>query len=67
MPPDAERIGEIREWLTKAQTDLSAGRHLLLADKPFTGDAAFHAQQATEKTLKAFLSWHDVPFGKLTI
>ena len=31
---------------------------------PLTGDAAFHCQQAAEKTLKAFLSWSDVPFRK---
>lgn len=24
----------------------------------------FHAQQAAEKSLKAFLTWHDIPFRK---
>ena len=24
----------------------------------------FHAQQAAEKSMKAFLAWHDVPFRK---
>ena len=28
------------------------------------GDVLFHAQQAAEKSLKAFLAWHDVPFRK---
>jgi HEPN domain-containing protein len=28
------------------------------------GDVMFHAQQAAEKTMKAFLAWHDVPFRK---
>jgi HEPN domain-containing protein len=27
-------------------------------------DIAFHAQQAAEKSLEAFLAWHDVPFRK---
>ena len=25
----------------------------------------FHCQQAAEKILKAFLTWHDQPFGKI--
>jgi HEPN domain-containing protein len=28
------------------------------------GDILFHAQQAAEKAMKAFLAWHDVPFRK---
>jgi HEPN domain-containing protein len=36
----------------------------LTAVPPFTADAVFRAQQAAEKTLKGFLAWHDVPFGK---
>ena len=31
---------------------------------PLAGDAAFHCQQASEKALKAFLAWRDVPFRK---
>jgi HEPN domain-containing protein len=27
-------------------------------------DVVFHAQQATEKAMKAFLAWRDVPFRK---
>jgi len=37
---------------------------LLEADAPLPGVAAFHAQQAAEKSLKAFLYWHEVPFRK---
>jgi len=44
--------------------DLRAAEHLLVAQPPLTGLALFHAQQAVEKTLKAFLSWHDIPFRK---
>jgi HEPN domain-containing protein len=36
----------------------------LAASPPLLGDAAFHCQQATEKALKAFLTWHDRPFRK---
>jgi HEPN domain-containing protein len=28
------------------------------------GDATFHCQQAVEKTIKAFLTWHDRAFRK---
>lgn len=49
MPPDSDRI---------------AAEVLLAADPPLLGESAYHCQQAAEKALKGFLSWHDVPFGK---
>jgi len=64
MPPDAARIAETREWLSKAGIDLRAAEHDRTAAPPITGDMVFHAQQVAEKALKAFLSWHDVPFRK---
>lgn len=64
MPIDPERALEVGGWLTKARMDLEAGAHLLSADLPFTASAVFHAQQAAEKSLKAFLTWHDLPFRK---
>ena len=36
----------------------------LLAKPPLTGGAAFHAQLAAEKALKALLAWRDRPFRK---
>ena len=33
-------------------------------DPPFAEDIVFHSQQAVEKSLKAFLSWHVLPFRK---
>ncbi|MCC7293484.1 MAG: HEPN domain-containing protein [Phycisphaerales bacterium] len=44
----------------KAHNDLRAARHMLTANPPFTEEAAFHSQQAAEKSLKGFLYWHDV-------
>ena len=64
MLPDRARIEDTKTWLTKASSDLAAGAHDLKAVPPFAGDATFHAQQAGEKAFKAFLAWHDVPFGK---
>ena len=31
---------------------------------PLTADIVFHAQQLAEKSLKAFLAWHDQEFRK---
>jgi HEPN domain-containing protein len=65
MAPDNARIEDVRAWLQKAALDLRAAEHGMAA--PETGlwsDVVFHAQQAAEKSLKAFLAWHDVPFRK---
>ena len=64
MAVDPERVAEVDEWLAKANGDLRGASVDLAAAPPLTGDAMFHAQQGTEKALKAFLSWHDVPFRK---
>lgn len=64
MPLDPERVKEVREWFRKASEDLRAAIVDLAAQPPLTGDAAFHSQQAAEKAIKGFLSWHDQPFGK---
>jgi HEPN domain-containing protein len=64
MLHDPARVEDTRTWLTRAASDLAAGAHDLTAEPPFAGDAVFHAQQAAEKSLKGFLAWHDVPFGK---
>lgn len=65
MPPDEARAEDAAAWLEKAALNLRAAAHDLSApDAALYADAAFHAQQAAEKTLKAFLAWHDVPFRK---
>jgi len=48
-----------REWLDRAQDDLNAA-HALLNYPDLTHVAAFHAQQATEKALKALLEEYDL-------
>lgn len=50
--------------LLKAAKDLATADCELCAEPPFTEDIVFHAQQAAEKSLKAFLSWHNIPFRK---
>lgn len=43
---------------------MGVARHLLDQKTPFRGAIGFHAQQAAEKFLKAFLVWHQVEFPK---
>ena len=64
MPYDPALVAEVRAWLTKAGKDLATAEYELRADPPFTDDIVFHAQQAAEKSLKGFLSWHRIPFRK---
>ena len=64
MPHDPALVAEVRAWLSKGGKDLAAAEYELQADPPFADDIVFHAQQASEKSLKAFLSWHRVPFRK---
>jgi len=64
MPHDPALAAEVRGWLSKAGKDLAAAAYELQAKPPFADDIVFHAQQAAEKSLKAFLSWHRVPFRK---
>lgn len=64
MPHDPALVAEVRGWLLKAHKDLAAAQYELLADPPFADDIVFHAQQAAKKSMKAFLSWHHIPFRK---
>jgi HEPN domain-containing protein len=64
MQADPGRIAETREWLSRAALDLRAAEFHFTADSPLTADIVFHCQQLAEKSLKAFLVWHDVPFRK---
>jgi HEPN domain-containing protein len=64
MKPPEEVARELaREWLAKADVDLSAARALLSTGGLYEV-VAFHAQQAAEKALKAFLVWHQREFPK---
>ncbi|MHB0980620.1 MAG: HEPN domain-containing protein [Thermoleophilia bacterium] len=64
MQPDPARESEVRAWLEKAAQDLRAAAVDLDASPALVEDAAFHAQQATEKALKGFLAAHDRPIRK---
>jgi HEPN domain-containing protein len=60
----------IDAWLTKAGDDIRAAERLVpdapeVGYEPLYGAAAFHLQQAAEKTLKAFLASRAVRFANV--
>jgi HEPN domain-containing protein len=62
MPPET---AEVQMWLRKARNDWNVCRKILQSDPVETDVAAFHCQQAVEKTLKAYLVHAGTPFGKI--
>ncbi|SRR5713226_8756643 len=54
----------VQGWLRKAEGDLRASEHLLTVEQEDYFTSAFHAHQAAEKFLKAFLVRHQIPFRK---
>lgn len=62
--PDEVKRDLVRQWLTKAEGDLSTARLLLFYDHSFLFPVGFHCQQAAEKLIKAFLTWNQVDFPK---
>ena len=56
----------VKKWLTKASNDLKVAEHVLASpkDEVITDAVCFHAQQAAEKFLKAYLVTRNVDFGK---
>jgi len=64
MALDPVLLEDTRVWLVKASQDLRRAEHATTPEWSDPEDAVFHMQQAAEKALKAFLTWHDVPFEK---
>ncbi len=59
-----EKRKEVWKWLVKSQHDLGSAHKLLAGKKPYLDTGVYHCQQAAEKALKAFLTYHDIAFGK---
>jgi len=64
MPHDPILIADTKAWLKKSANDLRGAMLDMEADPPLLEDAVFHCQQAVEKSIKAFLAFHDQPFRK---
>lgn len=54
----------VRNWLEKARRDLMTAKNGLDSSEPFTDIICFHAQQAGEKHIKAYLVWQEIEFPK---
>lgn len=54
----------VLKWCIKAESDLKAAKQLLESEDPPTDVICFHCQQAVEKYLKAFLTFHNIEVKK---
>jgi len=60
-----DKKDHIKNWLFRAKEDLAVMNRLADSEIEFyTSSICFHAQQAVEKYLKAFLVYHDVDFPR---
>lgn len=62
--PEQVKWDFVQQWLSKARKDLQAASVLLAADLDDYENVGFHAQQAAEKFIKAFLVRHQIEFPK---
>jgi len=54
----------VLRWLQKAESDIKVAKHILEMKEPPTDAIFFHCQQAIEKYLKGFLTYHNVRVKK---
>lgn len=66
MNEQPEALEVVRLWVDAAEEDLMVAEHLLTSStlRPFRS-IGFHAQQCTEKYIKALLAAHNVSFPKI--
>ena len=62
MVPESRR--QAGQWLAKARGDLDSAKILFQANPPQLETGLFHCQQAAEKVLKGWLTFHEIPFLK---
>jgi HEPN domain-containing protein len=62
--PDEVKREFTHQWMTKAEADFLTAEHLCNSGEEYVYGVVFHAQQASEKYLKAFLVWHQIEFQK---
>ena len=54
-----------RTWFVKARADLGAARKLAIGPEAYLDAAIYHCQQAAEKAIKGFLTFHGQRFEKV--
>jgi len=64
MPLDPVLVTDTKAWFHKVAIDLRSAEADLKATPPILEDVVFHCQQAAEKAIKGFLTYHQEPFGK---
>jgi HEPN domain-containing protein len=62
--PEQVRWDFVQQWLNRGRKDLSASEVLLSSAVEDYENVGFHAQQAAEKFIKAFLVRHQIEFSK---
>jgi HEPN domain-containing protein len=62
--PEQVKWDFVQQWLNRARKDLAAGELLLKGAFEDYENVGFHAQQAAEKFIKAFLVCHQIEFSK---
>jgi HEPN domain-containing protein len=62
--PEQVKWDFVQQWLDRARKDLLAGEVLLKGGFEDYENVGFHAQQAAEKFIKAFLVRHQIEFPK---
>ena len=58
------KIELVKSWMTKAKHDLETAKIVSESEKHLLDTAIYHCQQAAEKTIKGFLTFHDIRFEK---
>jgi len=64
LPEDGVRRRLVGQWVDKADQDLRAADVLVQQVPRLAYPVCFHCQQASEKYLKAYLTYRQVEFGK---
>jgi len=64
LAPERAVLAEVRSWLHKASEDVRAAEVARAAEPPLSDAAVFHCQQAVEKAIKGFLTFHARTFRK---
>ena len=63
-PPEQVKKEFTKGWLDKAENDYRTAQYLGASGADYVSSSVFHAQQAVEKYIKAYLVWYQIEFPK---